>query len=610
MSTSPYRTAPPPYLLLTEFFPPRFGGIEDTLGRLAAWFGSRLEVVAPPVAGDRQFDQAQTYAVTRRSLFSGRGWPTWWWLCSWLWSRRRSTRLVIFGHYSLAVTAAWLLRPMGLRYALIVHGNDVLSETAKPFRRWLVARQLRAAGWIGTNSRFMEDWLRKFGVRNHAVVRFHPIIDDQPEGGHSSSRLAQLRLITICRLVKRKNVRQVISAVGQLVKEFPMLRYDIVGDGPARQELTMLAQRSGVAGQIVFHGQVDDATKQRLLTQADIGVMVPWTDGAEVEGLGRFYLECSAAGLAVVGSRGGGVGQAIIDGQTGRLVEANNLQQLVEVLRELLGPTSRRQLFGQAGRRLVHDEYRSQVRLHRLAALVDREQQSNPPLVSVVIPAYQSADTIGQTITDVFLQSWPKLEVTVVDDGSTDDLAAAVTPWRERLKIIRQENLGAAAARNTGAREAHGEFILFLDADMRLDSDMITTMVVALQTHLGASYAYSNFQFGPKGFRLWDFDPVSLRQRNYIHTSSVIRRSDFPWFDASLNKFQDWDLWLTMLAQNRIGLWIPRQLFRVQQRAAGMSTWLPRFVYRLPWVGRGVGSATIARYRRAEELIRRKHHLD
>jgi teichuronic acid biosynthesis glycosyltransferase TuaG len=90
------------------------------------------------------------------------------------------------------------------------------------------------------------------------------------------------------------------------------------------------------------------------------------------------------------------------------------------------------------------------------------------PLVSVIMPAYNAASTIAESIGSVVAQSYPNWELIVVDDGSTDDTASVVAGLGlapSKLCVITQENAGVGAARNRAIEEAHGELIAFLDAD-------------------------------------------------------------------------------------------------------------------------------------------------
>lgn len=83
----------------------------------------------------------------------------------------------------------------------------------------------------------------------------------------------------------------------------------------------------------------------------------------------------------------------------------------------------------------------------------------------MVIPAFNRADTIGRSLNSVIAQTFPDWEAIVVDDGSTDDTAATATGLDSRIRIIRQENHGLSAARNTGVTAASGDYIAFLDSD-------------------------------------------------------------------------------------------------------------------------------------------------
>src|SRR5690348_16181289 len=90
------------------------------------------------------------------------------------------------------------------------------------------------------------------------------------------------------------------------------------------------------------------------------------------------------------------------------------------------------------------------------------------PLVSFVVPVYNAAAYITRAIDSALGQTYPKIEVVVVDDGSTDTTAAVIHPHyasNSRVRYFYQTNAGPSAARNRGIREARGEFVHFLDAD-------------------------------------------------------------------------------------------------------------------------------------------------
>ena len=88
-------------------------------------------------------------------------------------------------------------------------------------------------------------------------------------------------------------------------------------------------------------------------------------------------------------------------------------------------------------------------------------------MVSIVIPAYNVAEFISETVATVFAQTFTDYEVIVVNDGSpdTEEFERALQPYIDRICYLKQENRGASVARNTGVSAARGEWIAFLDAD-------------------------------------------------------------------------------------------------------------------------------------------------
>jgi glycosyltransferase involved in cell wall biosynthesis len=103
--------------------------------------------------------------------------------------------------------------------------------------------------------------------------------------------------------------------------------------------------------------------------------------------------------------------------------------------------------------------------------------------LSVIIPAYRAAQTIGRAIDSVLAQTQPPTEILVVDDGSPDDLAGAVRRYGIRVTLLRQAQGGAASARNVGLERARGQLIAFLDADDYWEPDKIERQLAVLQRH-------------------------------------------------------------------------------------------------------------------------------
>lgn len=224
------------------------------------------------------------------------------------------------------------------------------------------------------------------------------------------------------------------------------------------------------------------------------------------------------------------------------------------------------------------------------------------PLVSIILPIFNAEKTIDKTLASIFDQTFKNFEIIAVNDGSKDKSQRILEQYKDRITIVKQQNQGAPIARNTGAKLALGRYIIFIDDDITLRPNMLEKMVATMQKNKNISFVYSSFKFGNKTFKLWPFNAAKLKQMPYIHTASLIRRDHFPGFDKKLKRFQDWDLWLTMLDRGYTGKFIPEILFSV--KAGGtMSKWLPKGVYKLPFLKQ------VQKYKEAEKIIKAKHKL-
>lgn len=233
------------------------------------------------------------------------------------------------------------------------------------------------------------------------------------------------------------------------------------------------------------------------------------------------------------------------------------------------------------------------------------------PLVSVVIPTYQHAGTLAACLDSVIGQTYQPVQIIVVDDGSTDNTSELLNRYRDRVQVVVQENQGSNPARNRGLVEAKGEYVIFCDADVVMQADMLELLVSALIKYPEASIAYSSFRFGWKLFRGVPWSAERLRKANFIHTTSLVRRADFPGFDNKIKRFQDWDVWLTMLADGRTGVLVPGVLFRciIDGESRVGSKWLPSFMYRIWWEWLPWRPRQIAKYEAARDVIAKKHSL-
>lgn len=128
----------------------------------------------------------------------------------------------------------------------------------------------------------------------------------------------------------------------------------------------------------------------------------------------------------------------------------------------------------------------------RAGTLLHPESPAQAGLVSVIIPTYNRARIIPRAIESALAQTYPNLELVIVDDGSDDDTRAVIEAYGPRIRYFYQENAGVSAARNRAMKYARGEFIAFLDSDDLWRPWRIESQVMALMRHPAAGLAWTD----------------------------------------------------------------------------------------------------------------------
>jgi glycosyltransferase involved in cell wall biosynthesis len=191
------------------------------------------------------------------------------------------------------------------------------------------------------------------------------------------------------------------------------------------------------------------------------------------------------------------------------------------------------------------------------------------PAVAAIIPSFNTGRFAADAIQSALAQTYPRVEIVVVDDGSTDGLTDALQGFRDRIKLVTQPHQGLAAARNRGIRETEAELIALLDADDRWHPDKIRRQVAALATRPECCLVYTARQLIDttgasiqEGTTWYPLPPepvqgeclVELVRANRLMSSSVLfRRAALgaSWFDERLGACEDWDLWLRLAEQDQ-----------------------------------------------------------
>lgn len=191
------------------------------------------------------------------------------------------------------------------------------------------------------------------------------------------------------------------------------------------------------------------------------------------------------------------------------------------------------------------------------------------PLVSVIIPTFNCESYIAETINSVLNQDYASIELIIIDDGSTDKTRHIISDYKDKLKLITQNNSGVCVARNRGIKEAAGQFICLMDHDDYWFPDKISRQVAEFLSHPEIGIVYSNFTLWKSnsdgtfvspdtfGNQLIN-DEIDDHYSGWIYhlllldcwvltSTAMIRAEVFDEcgvFDENLPYSEDWDLWL------------------------------------------------------------------
>ena len=211
------------------------------------------------------------------------------------------------------------------------------------------------------------------------------------------------------------------------------------------------------------------------------------------------------------------------------------------------------------------------------------------PVVSVIIPAYNTAAFIAETLDSVFLQTFQDFEVIVINDGSpdTDALERVLAPYQPRIIYIRQENRGLAGARNTGVRQARGKYLAFLDSDDCWLPGYLASQMKMFEEIRPVDAVYCDAQFfGNPDFAgktymqvfpsngLVNIQSLISRDCQVIVSCTVARKRavvDAGLFDESLRCCEDYDLWLRILQRGGRMAYQRKVFGRYRSRPGGLS---------------------------------------
>jgi phosphatidylinositol alpha-1,6-mannosyltransferase len=371
------------HLFVTQDYGPDLGGMARVHVELCRRFGDsdettmNVSTVASRAAAT--FDEHERYRIYRQPFPFGEAnrfsnqirWARW------LTSRRSPEFDVLHcGNIRpVGYGVGWASRRLGVPYVVYVYGGDLLRERMKarhsPLKRqtsrWILEN---AAGVIAISkwsAQLASDVMGEVGVENPPPVGTFDLGTDPARFSPSHDTGALRRrwgvgdapiILTVARLVPHKGQDMGIRVLATLRRDFPDLRYIIVGEGHDEGRLRALAKELGVSDRVGFVGAMRDDELPEAYATSTIYLGASRVDKEiNAEGFGISFVEAGASGIPTVAGDSGGVRSAVRDGETGIVVPPTDQEAISDAIRSLLLNPDRRKQMGRAGRHAVETHF-------------------------------------------------------------------------------------------------------------------------------------------------------------------------------------------------------------------------------------------------------------
>ena len=199
--------------------------------------------------------------------------------------------------------------------------------------------------------------------------------------------------------------------------------------------------------------------------------------------------------------------------------------------------------------------------------------------ISIIVPCYNSGKTLKRTIFSIKKQTWTHKEIILVNDGSTDKYTIEIIKKLKKdkiIKLINQDNLGLAAARNKGVKESSGKYLFFLDADDWIEPTALQMMHKELLGNKDYGYVFTDIYLEGerRGLLKKEYNFFEQLFLNQIPYSIFISKKDFinnGFYDEDMKLgYEDWELNVRLASNNLIGKRLPLPLFHYDVKNSGM----------------------------------------
>jgi len=369
------------HLLVTNDFPPRVGGIQSYLYELWRRLPTDdVTVLTTAIDGSSSWDASQPFRIERVAHSFLAPVPKTISRINALAAEVDAQLVVLDPAWPLGAIGPHLDRP----YGVVLHGAEVTIPARIPFVQLALRRTIRnAALVIAAGGYPAHEGRVAAGRAVDAVVvppgvdteRFHPASPEARANARSAFGIDPDALVVlgVSRLVPRKGFDVLLQASARLADHVPELRVVLAGSGRDHDRLAGLA--TSLSAPATFLGAVDDAELAALYGCADVFAMIcrdRWL-GLEQEGFGIVFLEAGACGLPSIAGRSGGSAEAVVDGQTGLVIDdPTDVDAVEDALAQLVDHPARRARLGAAARERATREFSYDTLAVTLHDAIDR----------------------------------------------------------------------------------------------------------------------------------------------------------------------------------------------------------------------------------------------
>ncbi|HXC04083.1 MAG TPA: glycosyltransferase [Bacteroidia bacterium] len=411
------------------------------------------------------------------------------------------------------------------------------------------------------------------------------------------------------KLIPQKGCIELLAYFKELWEEGQSLTLRLIGGGnhffhPVNMDLGVYLKRKYKkyvdSGLLILEGAISPAEITQRLSKAH-AILIP----SIVDNLPYTVLEAMSSGKVVLVSKQGGQAEVIDPGKDGFVFDhqvQGDFRKALETIRSL--PADQIHAIGRNAIQKIRLAYAPEVigprKLDLLNQFVPGQDKTVFPLIrpedslpgipfnavnqllSVVVPYYNMGAFLPETMASIKASGYSELEIIIVNDGSTEPESLAVLEQYQtdpQLKIIHQPNQGLALARNTGAREAKGDFLAFLDPDDTVEPDYYLRAVALLKAKQNISFTGCWAQYFGESSDTWPTfnpEPPYVLLHNCLNTSALVyKRVHF--LEAGLNDarmiygMEDYDSLLGMIEKGYRGAAFPETWWNYRIRKNSMA---------------------------------------